>query len=143
MGSKQYYLHRCTADSQLWRIEEVSPTDRQQKLHGILVVYVDDFLFQAAGGPIRSGLLAALKEIWKLGKEVTLSLTQALTFLGIDMVMRKNSDMFLRQERFVDSILEKYSLQGCKGNKCVQIDKLPIEDDVPILSKLRQLQSYS
>ena len=85
VGSKPYYLHRCTADSQFWRIQEVSPTDKQQKLHGIMVVYVDDFLFQTADGPIRSGLLAALKEIWKLDKEVTLSMTQGLTFLGIDM----------------------------------------------------------
>ena len=105
VGSKEYYLNRCTADSQLWRIEEVAPTDRQQKMHGVMVVYVDDFLFKAADGPIRSGLLAALKEIWKLDKEVTLSLTQGLTFLGIDMVLRKNGDIFLHQEGFVDSIL--------------------------------------
>ena len=59
------------------------------------------------------------------------------------MVLRKNGDVFLHQERFVDSILEKYSLQGCKGNKCVQIDKLPMDDDVPLMPKLRQLQSYS
>ena len=102
-----------------------------------------DSLFQAADGPIRSGLLAALKEIWKLDKEVTLSITQGLTFLGIDMVLRKNGDVFLHQERFVDSILEKYSMQGCKGNRCVQIDKLPIDDDVPLMTKLQQLQSYS
>ena len=116
--TKEYYLNRCTADSQLWRIEEVAPTDRQQKMHGIMVVYVDDFLLQSNDGPIRSGLLAALKEIWKLEEEVTSSTTQGLTFLGIDMVLRKNGDVFLHQERFVDSILEKYSYQACKGNKC-------------------------
>ena len=143
VGTKEYYLNRCTADSQLWRIEEVAPTDRQQKMHGIMVVYVDDFLLQSHDGPIRSGLLKALKEIWKLDKEVTLSTTQGLTFLRIDMVLRKNGDVFLHQERFVDSILEKYSYQACKGNKCVQIDKLPIDDDVPAMAKLRELQSYS
>ena len=111
VGSKQYYLHRCTADSQLWRIKEVSRTSKDGKLYGILVVYVDDFLMQASEGPIRTGLLNAFKGIWKLDKEVTLSVKQGLTFLGIDMVMRENGDVFLHQERFVDSILEKCSLQ--------------------------------
>ena len=91
-----------------------------------LLVYVDDFLLQTLPGELRNGLLAALGNVWKLEKEITLSATQPLTFLGLDMELQKNGDIFLHQKQFVASILEKYSMQGCKGSKNVQIDKLPM-----------------
>lgn len=99
-------LQRCSPDSQLCCIKEVSRTSTDGKLYGILVVYVDDFLLQATEGPIRTGLLITLGGTWKLDEEVTLSVKPSLSFLGIDMVMRENGDVFLHQERFVDSLLE-------------------------------------
>ena len=121
--------------------KEKSRSSKIGKLHGIPVVYVDDFLFQATECAIRTGLLDMLGTVWKLDKEVSLSMKQSLTFLGIDTVMGGNGDVLLHQERFVNTLLEKYSMQSCRDNRCVQIDKLPTEDDMPIISVLRQLQS--
>lgn len=63
------------------------------------------------------------------------------TFLGIDILMKENDETFLHQERFADPRLDK--MQDCKDNKCVRIDKLPTEPDVPTIPVLGQLQPYS
>ena len=144
--SKTYKLQRCSADSQVWMLMEDGNTN--SKLLGLMIVYVDDFLLQAKDGPIRSALLAKLGTVWTMAKEETLSPSHPITFLGIDIVMRENGDIFLHQERFVDSLLEKYGMNSCKGNICVQIAKLPggdaaIDVDPPTPQVLKQLQSYS
>ena len=59
------------------------------------------------------------------------------------MELRSNGDILLHQTKFVSGLLEKYSLQTCKGNKAVQIDKLPVEEDVPTAPMLKQLQGHS
>ncbi len=75
VNGKTYYLKRCTADSQLWFLKEKTEKDTRV-LHGILVVYVDDFLLQTLPGELRNCLLAALGNVWKLDKEITLSATR-------------------------------------------------------------------
>ena len=70
------------------------------------MVYVDGFLLQAPAGAMRTAFLEELGTIWKLHKKVTLSLQQPLASLGIDIVMKENGDVSLRQERFADSLLE-------------------------------------
>ena len=141
VGSRTYCLKRCSADSQLWVLKE-DGEDKKTVL-GLLVVYVDDFLLQIKDGAIRAAFLGALGSIWTLAKEETLTVSHPITFLGIDMVLKENGDIFLHQERFVNSLLEKYGMKSCKGNTCVQIDKLPIELDAPTPQVLKQIQSYS
>ena len=142
VGKENYYLQRCAADSQLWTLKSIDPS-RKNEILGILVVYVDDFLLQADLGPIRDGLLEGLGKIWKLDKEQTLNVEQSLTFLGIEMQLRPNQDVFLHQTKFVKGLLDKYSLQTSKGNKTVQIDKLPLVEEVPEKIVLRKLQAFS
>jgi hypothetical protein len=85
------HLSRCSSDSQLYCIREKG--DRTNKLHGLLVVYVDDFLLLSPDDTNRATFLKSLSDIWKLGKEVTLSPTQPLTFLGIDVIMHTNQEV--------------------------------------------------
>ncbi len=110
---------------------------------GLLIVYVDDFLLQAPDGGIRSAFLEKLKTIWTLTKEEVLSPTHPITFLGIEMEMQKNGDIFLHQQAFITSLLEKYGMSQNKGNTCVQVDKVPAEPDVPTATVLKSLQGYS
>jgi len=97
--------------------------DASNKLLGIQVVYVDDFLLQTEAGPMRDAFLSALGKVWTLDKEKTLEVGSPFTFLGIEMVMQKNGDILLHQRQFIDSLLEKYGLTRSKGNSTVQIDK--------------------
>ena len=113
VGNRAFRLQRCSADSQVWILREDHP-DRSALL-GLLIVYVDDFLLQAKIGGMRDAFLAALASVWTLAKEEELSESHPITFLGIDIVLRRNGDMFLHQERFVDSLLEKYGMTKCKG----------------------------
>ena len=121
-------------------LKELSVISTLEKLRGLLVVYVGDFSLQAPEGTLRNAFLEKLGTILKLGKEVTLSGQSSLTFLGIDILMKESGDVFLHLERFVDSLSDKYSMQCCKDNKCMQIDRLPTEPGVPITPGLRQLQ---
>ena len=56
VGDKTYYLKRCSGDSQLWILTCVDSSEKQVA-HGVLVVYVDDFLLQAEVGLIGTELL--------------------------------------------------------------------------------------
>ena len=109
---------------------------------GIMVVYVDDFLFQTKEGPVRDGFLAALGKVWTLDKEETLRVGGTLTFLGIEMHMRKNGDIVLHQRAFIQSLLDKYHKSPINGNKAVQMDKLP-EERLPTPAELKVLQCHS
>eukprot|EP00959_Pyramimonas_sp_CCMP1952_P201384 4211344-Pyramimonas_sp.AAC.1 len=66
-----------------------------------------------------------------------------LTFLGIDLHLRDNGDIYLNQEKLTSSILTKYSMDACNSIKCVQMGPLPAEPDVPRPEILRQLQAYA
>ena len=125
----EFRLQRCSSDSQVWMIRETDPA--KNTLLGVLVVYVDDFLLQTQLGPLRDLFLEAVGRIWTLAKEEILTPQHPITFLGIDIVMRPNGDYFLHQERFVNSLLDKYNLGKTKGNTCVQVDKVPAEPDIP------------
>ena len=125
----------------MWTLREDHPTRRT--ILGLLVVYVDDFLLQVKCGSMRDAFLAAVGQIWTLAKEETLTEDHPITFLGIDIQMRKNGDYFLHQQRFVESLLEKYGMNRTKGNTCVQVDKLPAELDPPSPKDLKALQGYS
>ena len=137
--NREFLLERCTADSQLWKLQSSGKND----ILGMLVVYVDDFLLLAPLGDLRNALLAALNQVWTLTKEETLDGTKPLTFLGIDLTLKNNGDVLLSQEGFVNSILEKHLEKSSKGNKCVQIDKLPDDPDVPSPKDLKALQGFS
>ena len=56
--NKTYYLRCCPSDSQVWLLTQKG--DPSNKLLGILIVYVDDFLLQTEAGPVRDAFLAAL-----------------------------------------------------------------------------------
>jgi len=125
----------------VWILKEDHP-DRNALL-GLLIVYVDDFLLQVSAGAMRDAFLASLSSVWTLAKEEDLTVAHPITFLGIDIVLRPNGDVFLHQERFVDSILNKHNMTKCKGNTCVQVDKPPEEPDTPTTPELRVLQGFS
>ena len=88
-----FRLERCSADSQVWLLREDHP-DRNTLL-GVLIVYVDDFLLQVKGGPMRDAFLGALGALWKLAKEEILTVSNPITFLGIDIVLKPNGDCLL------------------------------------------------
>ena len=110
---------------------------------GILIVYVDDFLLQAEEGSMRTSFLAELSKVWTLAKEGVLLAGGTMTFLGIDIHMQENGDLMLNQEKFVDSLLVKYSMSESNSIKCVTMGPVPETPDVPSLPDLRMLQAYS
>ena len=77
-----------------------------------------------------------------LDKEETLRVGGTLTFLGIEMYMRKNGDIVLHHRAFIQSLLDKYHKSPTNGNKAVQMDKLP-EERLPTPAELKVLQCYS
>ena len=107
-----------------------------KNLLGILVVYVDDFLLQTKEGQMRDAFLGALSKVWTLDKEEILKVESSITFLGIEIYMRKNGDILLHQRKFIEGLLEKYGMSRTKGNSSVQIDKLP-QEDIPTPAALR------
>ena len=139
-NNKTYQLRCCPSDSQVWLLTQKG--DASNKLLGTLIVYVDDFLLQTEAGPMRDAFLAALGKVWTLDKEKTLSVETPFTFLGIEIIMRKNGDILLHQRQFIDGLLEKYGLTRLKGNSTVQIDKLP-EEQIPTAAELKKLQTHS
>jgi len=139
VGKKTYYLRRCPSDSQVWLITEKG--DASKKSLGIMVVYVEDFLLQTKEGPMRDGFLAALGKVWTLDKEETPRVGGTLTFLGIEMYMRKNGDVVLHQRAFIQSLLDKYNMAEISGNEAVQMDKLPAER-LPTPAELKVLQCH-
>jgi hypothetical protein len=140
VGGKTYHLRCCPSDSQVWLLSQKG--DNTNRLLGILVVYVDDFLLQAAAGPVRDAFLAALGQVWILDKEQTLTKGTPFTFLGIEMIMQTNGNILLHQRQFIDSLLEKYGLTRAKGNTSVQTDKFP-EEALPSPAELKKLQTHS
>ena len=140
VGGITYFLRCCPSDSQVWMITKKG--DSSNTVHGILVVYVDDFLLQSEAGPVRDGFLSALSAVWTLDKESTLEPGKPFTFLGIEMIMQTNGDILLHQRAFVDSLLDKYGLSRLKGNASVQIDKLP-QEAIPSPAELKKLQTHS
>ena len=88
VANHEYSLKRCSADSQLWLLKEHDGNKRT--VLGLLVVYVDDFLLQTRDDAVRTSFLATLGSVWTLAKQETLSEEHPITFLGIDMVLRKN-----------------------------------------------------
>ena len=114
-----------------------------KKLLGTMIVFVHDFLLQTELGPMRDAFLGAIGEVWTLDKEKILELEcSSITFLGIEIYMRKNRDIVLHQRQFIQGLLEKYGMSRKKGNSSVQIDKLP-QEDIPTPAELKALQTYS
>jgi len=95
VGKRNFCLKRCAADSQVWILKEDHP-DRNALL-GLLIVYVDDFLLQVSAGAMRDAFLASLSSVWTLAKEEDLTVAHPITFLGIDIVLRPNGDVFLHR----------------------------------------------
>jgi hypothetical protein len=56
---------------------------------------VDDFLLQVTAGAMRDAFLASLASVWTLAKEEDFTVAHPITFLGIDIVLRPNGDVFL------------------------------------------------
>ena len=137
----EYLLENSGTDSQVWYIK--AATGDSTVVHGVLIVYVDDFLLQARLCQMRTAFLQSLGQIWTLAKEAVLQAGSPLTFLGIDLHLRDNGDIYLNQERFTNSLLTKYSMDACNSIKCVQMGPLPAELDAPSPVVLRQLQAYA
>ena len=93
-------------------------------------------------GPVRDAFLGAVGKVWTLDKEKILELECSITFLGIEIYMRKNGDIVLHQRQFIQGLLEKYGMSRTKGNSSVQIDKLP-QETIPTPAELKALQTYS
>ena len=134
VGKTKFCLKRCSADSQVWILKEDRP-DRNALL-GFLIVYVDDFLLQVSAGAMRDAFLASLASVWTLAKEEDLTVANPIIFLGIEIVLRPNGDVFLHQRRFLESLLTKHNMTKCKGNTCVQVDKPPEVLDLPTPAQL-------
>ncbi len=102
----EFCLQRCLPEPQVWMIRDTDPAET--KLCGLLIVQVDEFLLQTELGPARDAFLAALGSIWTMKKEEVLTQQHSLSFLGVDIDMRPNGDYFVHQERFANSLLNKY-----------------------------------
>ena len=137
-GGRNYYLQQCSSDTHLWTIRELG--NATQEVLGTLAVYVDDLLLQAPLGGVRDGLLKAMEVRWTLTKEVTLQVGCPLTFLGIEMELRANGDLFLHQRAFIDLILAKHGLSDCNPITSVQMESPPDLHEVPEPKKLKELQ---
>jgi len=137
----KYHLERCSADSQVWRLQRIA-IERVEVL-GTLCVYVDDFLLQTADGPERTEFLKALASIWTLAKEETLEVDHPITFLGIEMEMRTNGDVYLHQTNFAHSILKKHGMDRSKAIKCIAVGHLPEVPSPPDAKALKDLQGFS
>ena len=92
---------------------------------------------------MRDAFLASLAAVWTLAKEEDLTVANPIIFLGIEIVLRPNGDVFLHQRRFLESLLTKHNMTKCKGNTCVQVDKPPEVHDPPTTVELRKLQGFS
>ena len=104
--TEQYFLEQTSSDSQVWNVKKKH--DKSNEIFGILVVYVDDFLLQAAMGPMRTCLIAEITKHWTLGKEAILTPDNPITFLGIELTIEISGDLLLKQTAFINSIFEKY-----------------------------------
>lgn len=132
----QFRLHRSVAGSQVWKIVEDN-LKSESKIYGLLVVYVGDFLLQAAEGDIRSQMLDKIASFWTLAKEASLTRQMPLTFLGIEIEEHQNGDVILHQRKFVESLSKKHGLDKGNGNKAVYIHNLPADPSPPDAATLQ------
>ena len=95
-------LRQCCNDTQVWRIVALSPKEEVHHARstlggvektgptiGLMVAYVDDFLLLLPAGPVRDGLVGALRKLWTMSTEQTLKLGEPFTFLGLEFEKRK------------------------------------------------------
>ena len=59
-----YYLKQCASDTHVWRILKV--VDDTEKLHGLRIMYVDDFVRMSEGGKMNDNLERVLSEKWQI-----------------------------------------------------------------------------
>ena len=134
---KSYELRQCESDTQVWRIYEHG----KNKLLGLLVVYVDDFLVLTEKGGMRTALLAMIRSHWATRDEVILENDNEILFLGLEL-RRRNGGISLTQEKFIRMVLEKHGLLECKKLTHVQMDSMG-EVDLPTPELLRILQAFA
>ena len=107
------------------------------------MVYVDDFLLQTSVGTMRTSLLEALGRLWTLAKEAILSVSEPITFLGVQLRLRDNGDVLLSQTAFTENLLQKHEMDHSNAIKCIQMGPIPEKLDVPDARVLKQLQGFS
>ena len=140
VGNDTVYLEQNAADSQVWCFRR---RGHPAELHGLLCVYVDDFLIMVKEGPGREQFIKAITNLWEFGKERVLSPESPFTFLGLDWIQRPDGGIYLVQERFTKELLEKYGMAQCKPAKSVSLDRPPMKEDIPTPDQLRELQAYA
>ena len=159
---KEYTLKQCAADSQVWRIVQKQSSHEparatKQSCHeqaraeqskepdttlGLLICYVDDLLFLSPQGKMRDGLKEKLKSIWEI-TEVDLLPGVPFTFLGIEIVRRKNGDLYIHQSTFTKNLLIAYGFDVMVRTSMNVTMGLPTDDDgPPDTAQLRVLQKF-
>jgi hypothetical protein len=99
-----------TEDESLWAL-----MSDDGACHGCLVIYVDDFAYISTDYN-RDALRTVIRGTFPTGSErdAPAGSGKSLEFLGHEITMTKEGDVMLTQMTFIDSLVTRMALQGCK-----------------------------
>eukprot|EP00438_Fugacium_kawagutii_P029112 Skav233709 [mRNA] locus=scaffold2120:28636:35173:- [translate_table: standard] len=112
-----YYMEPTAADPNLWRIKSTE----DDRLHGLVLVYVDDLMVFGCGDVIK-GCLERVRQVWDLSEPEWLNPQSPVRFLGMD-VWKMKEGMFVSQESYIQDVLKR------NGEEQGPVSGIPITKD--------------
>ena len=114
-GGSTYVLRQLVADPNLWKLEEKEEEGERlevqgRRLHGLIMVYVDDIL-AVAKKELLEKVIEAIQEEWETSQPLFVSSTP-VRFLGMEIVKEENEqtkqvEWGATQENYVRELLKK------------------------------------
>ena len=105
------------------------------KMLGLMVVYVDDFLIATAHGAHREELKKALSSIWDMCDETLLAEWSPLKFVGLELECQNNG-IKVHQATFINMILVNHGFDKANGIQAISMET-PSEETAPTAVELK------
>lgn len=136
---KHYRLQQSTSDSQVWTVRSKDSSTP----HGLVLVYVDDFLLLTKAGACRAELKNALRATWEIGPETELTPKTPIASIGLELEREADGGLYIHQKTLCKQLLARHGLDSMsKAVTAVQVG-LPEGERQPTPTELRQLQAHA
>ena len=137
-GGRTYHLKQSKCDSQCWIVKD----QQTNKTHGLVMVYVDDFLILTESGSVRKELKQALRDTWSIGAETELERGTTISFIGLELDLEADQTLKIHQTSFCKSLLAKHGLDPMSYAITTIQTGRPEGERAPTAAELKSLQQY-
>ena len=119
-GQDEVVFRPLVSDPNVWKIV-VKNDELEEKMKGVMLVYVDDLLILGEKGVVQ-GSLTRIKEEWDISPPEWLGPHKPVRFLGID-IWKSEAGIFLTQESYAKDVLKR------SGDEKEHLSGVPITKD--------------